>query len=77
MIKNYEMVERLQFEYDREHPLTVQQKYHILNSLHREAKQFGHFTVETAAEGIEHDIAIAKILNAHVRDTSRQNSTGA
>lgn len=69
MIRNPKLVEHTIREYERKHPMTLEQKFAILNAMHRYARRFGHFTIDTAAEGIENDIALAKILNANVRDS--------
>jgi hypothetical protein len=43
MIKNHEEVDRAELEYERAHPLTLEQKYQILEGLHNLAKDAGHF----------------------------------
>lgn len=76
MIKNAEELERFEREYDRAHPLTLEQKYALLESMYQLGKQFGHFTPARLMEGMEVDIAMAKALNANLSNPPRTDSSG-
>jgi hypothetical protein len=71
MIRNWEEVERVEREFERSHPLTLEQKFEILESMYLLARQFGHFTPGTLLDGIEQDIELARILNANVSVAAR------
>jgi len=60
-------LDRVVVEYERSHPLTLKQKYRLLDGMYDLAKRFGHFRPENAMEGIENKIEIARILNGKVR----------
>ncbi len=64
MIKNPEILEQIELEYAREHPLTLEQKFALMNAMYEHAKLFGHFKQEYTLEDLDTDIAVAKILNA-------------
>ncbi|MGD0337333.1 MAG: hypothetical protein ABSB78_00945 [Bacteroidota bacterium] len=74
MIKNRQEVEQIEREFDRTHPLTLEQKFELLESMYQLARQFGHFTSERLLDGIEHDIELTRILNANVTINPLQNS---
>ncbi len=61
---NWQEVEKIEREFDRTHPLTLEQKFEIMESMHQLAIQFGHYTKERILEGIENDIELARNLNA-------------
>ncbi len=67
---NFAELDRVVDEYERKHPLTISQKYGILDALYEEAKMFGHFQTVATLEGIEIDIQIARIVNTDVCRTS-------
>lgn len=64
MRPNFLELERVVEEYEKTHPLTLEQKYRLLNALYLQARSFGHFTGEEALAGLEIDIQVAKTLNA-------------
>ena len=66
MIKNPVEVERAELEYEREHPLTLEQKYAILDAMYEEVKQVGRLRFPRTQEEMEHKLAIARMLNAGV-----------
>lgn len=66
MIKNPGEVERAKRKHEREHPLTLERKYAILNAMYEEAKQLNRITSKNAKERMRHKLAIARILNAGV-----------
>jgi hypothetical protein len=64
MIKNSTEVERARRQYEREHPLTLKQKYALLNAMYEEVVQVGR--LKAKGDRMEHKLAIARILNASV-----------
>ncbi len=74
MIRNWKEVEQVEMEFDRTHPLTLDQKFELLESMYQMAKLFGHFTFERLLDGIEHDIELTRILNANITVAPLQNS---
>lgn len=52
--------------HEQEHPLTIDQRFKILDGLYEEAKNLGHFDPQSISEGIEDDIRIARIMNENV-----------
>ena len=66
MIKNPKEVERAKRKHAREHPLTQEQKYAVLNAMYEEVKQLGRFTSRGTADRRKHKLVMARILNADV-----------
>lgn len=74
MIKNAEEVKRAELEYDRQQPLTLEQKYEILEALYWLAKDAGHFDPNDTS--IDHeDITLAMVLNADFPQPAREDRT--
>lgn len=72
MIKNAEELRQADLEYDREHPLTIEQKYRILEGLYHLAKDAGHFDPSDKSID-EHDVVLAKALNANISQPAGGN----
>ena len=51
--------------------LTLNEKYHILEALYREARQLGSFGERDLLLGLEDDIRLAAALNANVSSPPR------
>lgn len=66
MILNTNELVKIVDRHEREHPLTISQKFKILDGLFEEAKHLGHFDPRSISEGIEEDIKIARIMNENV-----------
>jgi len=66
MIRNPQEVERAKRKHDREHPLTQEQKYAVLNAMYEEAKQLGRVASMGAEDRTKDKLSIARILNAGV-----------
>lgn len=64
MIKNAKVFDKFITDYERKNPLTIKQKYAILNDMYSQAKLFGHFKLKNIMDGIEHKIELARIMNA-------------
>lgn len=72
MIKNAHILEQLDVQYDREHPLTLEQKYAIVDALYLLAKEAGHFDPNDTTID-EQDIELARVLNADLSGTAGKN----
>ncbi len=72
MIKNAHILEQLDAQYDREHPLTLEQKYAILDALYLLVKAAGHFDPNDTTID-EQDIELARVLNADLSGTAGKN----
>jgi hypothetical protein len=66
MIKNPHEVEQLKKEYRRKHPLTIEQKYAILNAMYDEVMRLGKLEKRTAQRTKQHTLAIARTVNVGV-----------
>lgn len=66
MIKNPRDIERAKRKHEREHPLTREQKYAVLNAMYEEVKQLGRLKSRGSDDRIKHKRAMARILNAGV-----------
>lgn len=73
MITNPHIVEQIDVQSDREHPLTLEQKYAILEALYLLAKEAGHFDPNDSTID-EADIDLARVLNADLSGTLSKNS---
>ncbi len=71
MITNHEEIEKFENEFSMKQPLTLNQKFTLLNSLYNQARQLGHFTDKDLLDGLEDDIELARKLNINVPDSSR------
>jgi hypothetical protein len=76
MIKNSEEVDRAEREYERTHPLTLEQKYQILEGLYHLAKDAGHFNPKDMSLD-DDDVKLAKALNANLSPPFRENCPGS
>ena len=54
-----------------EEPLTLEDKYRILEALHQEARRLGHFQDADLLLGLDDVIRLAAALNANVSRPSR------
>ena len=54
-----------------EQPLTLADKYRILEALYEEARRLGSFGTHDLLLGLEDDIRLAAALNAHVSSPPR------
>jgi hypothetical protein len=63
MITNAEEIKRADLAYDRRQPLSLEQKYEILEALYWLAKDAGHFDPNDTSIDQE-DIILATVLNA-------------
>ncbi len=66
MIKNSAEYEKFIHDFERKHPMNLEQKFNLYDSMYDLAKQFGHFTPEKIMDGIDNVIMLAKRLNKNV-----------
>ncbi|TAK59710.1 MAG: hypothetical protein EPO24_07415 [Bacteroidetes bacterium] len=66
MIRNPIEVERLKRRQERENPLTLEQKYALLNSMYEEVKMLGKLKSRKRNDDVSHLLAIARMLNAGI-----------
>ena len=66
MMRNPREIERAKRKHEREHPLTLEQKYALLNLMYAEVKLLGRLTSKGAGDKMKQKIALARILNAGV-----------
>jgi hypothetical protein len=66
MIRNPHEVERLKRDHRRKHPLTIEQKYAILNAMYDEVMQLGKLQAARTQRRKKQKLAIARIVNAGV-----------
>jgi len=71
MITNHKEIEKFEKEFSMKQPLTLSQKFTLLNSLYNQARLLGHFTDKDLLDGLEDDIELARKLNLNVPNTSR------
>ena len=77
MVKNPDILEQFELEYDRENPLTLQQKLDLFEAMYELARDFGHFDADRSDDDVEHVVVLAKILNEQIQPTAGEDSTGA
>jgi len=64
MVKNRKILENLVDDHNKKHPLTLGQKFKLLDSMWAEGKRLGVLPPKNPLEGLETDIRLAKILNS-------------
>ena len=62
MVQNGHLLEELDRTIAQQHPLTVEQKYAILNAMYDYARKVGRFPPEDPLEGLEVDLRLAELL---------------
>ena len=65
MMRNAREALKVKRNHEQNNPLTVEQKYRLLNAMYEEVRQLNRFTRWTAGDR-KHKIAVARILNAGV-----------
>jgi len=70
MVKDGEFLEREKRAWLAAHPLSLEQKFDVMNALLEEARVFGHFGKEDLFSGVEHIVRLAAMLNANVSKPS-------
>ena len=71
MINDAEYVDRQKQTWLMGHPLSLEEKFAILNALYEEARLFGHFRQDDLLLGLDDDVRLAAMLNANVSDPPR------
>jgi hypothetical protein len=71
MVKDPEYFERQKRAWLSRQPLSMEEKFRILDALYDEAKLFGHFEKDGLLTGLDDDVHLAAMLNANVSSPSR------
>ncbi len=71
MITDHKEVEKFEKEFGIKEPLTLSQKFALLDSLYNQARQLGHFTEQDLLDGLDDDVELARKLNINVSIPSR------
>jgi len=71
MITNPRLLEHFNASFLVAHPLTIEQKFAILQGLYDQAVAFGHFTEKDLHEGLENDVQLSRSSKTHVQIPSR------
>ena len=71
MITDHKEIEKFEKEFNAKDPLTLDQKFCLLDSLYAQARQLGHFTDRDLLDGLDDDVEFARKLNINVSDSSR------
>ena len=77
MVRNPELLERMELEYEREHPLTLKQKFDLFEEMYQHAVQLGRFPLNRAENSLEDIVSLAKALHADVPKASHAHRKGA
>lgn len=75
MVKNPEILEKAELEYDREHPLSLEEKFELFEQMYQLAVDIGGFRERKSEEDIEEVIHLAKALHGKLPKTSDADST--
>lgn len=71
MITGHKEIEKFEKEFSIKDPLTLDQKFILLELLYNQARQFGHFTELDLLDGLDDDVELARKLNINVSIPSR------
>ncbi len=66
MMRNYQEIEKAEQAFNRNHPLTIEQKFTLMDAMFEHAKKFGNFSAEQEAKRIQEKIFLAHILNGKI-----------
>lgn len=74
MIKNPHILEQFELEYERENPLTLDQKLDLFEWMDQLARDFGHFDSDRMGRDDEPATKLARILNAQIQPAAGDDS---
>jgi hypothetical protein len=77
MIRNSHILEQFELEYERENPLTLEQKFDLFEAMYEQAKHFGYFAAGQIEDDYTGAVALARILNEQVQPTVGENRPSA
>lgn len=71
MVKNPEILEKVELEYEREHPLTLEQKIALFEEMYQHAVKLGGANLSGTEEHLEDILSLAKALHGNISTASR------
>jgi len=77
MVKNPELLERAELEYQRQHPLTLEEKYKLLEDMYQFALSMGRLGEKKYNDESDHTVRFVEFLHGNIPKTSGSNCTSA
>ena len=77
MIKNPELLEQAELEYERQHPLTLEEKFNLFEEMYRLALTLGRFPQRQHDGESDDTVSLAKALHGYIPATSQPHRSGA
>ena len=77
MIKNPRLLQQVELKYEREHPLTLKQKFELFEQMYRLAVELGGVQSNTHEESLEEIVSMVKALHGNIPRTPGAYSAGA
>lgn len=71
MVKNPEILEQAELEYEREHPLTLEQKFAMFEDMYQHAVKLGGNHFKRTEEDFENILSLVKALHGNISTASR------
>lgn len=71
MVKNPEILEQAELEYEREYPLTLEQKFALFEEMYQHAAKLGGTYFSRTEEHLENIILLVKALHGDILTASR------
>jgi hypothetical protein len=71
MVKDAKYFDREKRTWLANQPLSLEERFRILDALYEEARLFGHFEPADVLVGLDNDVHLAAMLNANVSDPPR------
>lgn len=69
MVKNPEFLEQIELEYEREHPLTLEQKFDLFEQMYQLTLELGQAHLSKHDESLEEIVSLAKALHGNISTT--------
>jgi len=69
MVKNPELLEQAELEYEREHPLTLEEKFNLLEEMYYHALTVGRFRHQGFEDESDETVSLAKALHGKIPTT--------
>ncbi len=77
MVQNPEILEQAELKYEREHPLTLEQRFELFEHMYQLAVELGGFGVKKREEATEEIVSLAKALRGKLSRAAGAYSAGA
>lgn len=71
MVKNPEILEQVELQHEREHPLTLEQKFALFEDMYQHAVKLRGVEFNNTEEHLESIIFLAKALHGNTSTASR------